>query len=195
MEFTDKYWDSRYLNNSTGWDIGHASPPIIDYFARLSNKNVKVLIPGSGKGWEAEHLYKNGFSNIHVLDYAPNAAEIFRKRCSFFPEDNIIVDDFFKHKGEYEIILEQTFFSSLLPSQRSAYVDKVHELLVPGGKLVGLLFNHEFDFGGPPFGGTYKEYSKLFEPKFRMLNMQTSQISIKPRLGREFFIEFEKTNS
>ncbi len=58
---------------------------------------------------------------------------------------NIILGDFFKHKGEYELVLEQTFFCAINPSLRKNYVAKMKELLLLNGKLVGVLFDWQFE--------------------------------------------------
>ena len=38
----------------------------------------------------------------------------------------------------------------------------MHQLLIPKGKLVGLLFAEKFENDHPPFGGTKEEYKKRF---------------------------------
>jgi hypothetical protein len=80
----------------------------------------------------------------------------------------------------------------LHPSQRVDYVKGVAALLVPGGKLVGVLFNQIFDKGGPPFGGTKNEYVDLFESNFDIKIMDTAYNSITPRQDQELFINLIK---
>jgi len=162
MDWLSKdYWDTQYLQTKTGWNIGYASPPLTAYFDQLSSKNLRILIPGAGQGWEVEYLYKNGFSKDYMLDFSEESIRLFKKRCPEFPDDQIICGDFFSHNGQYDLIVEQTFLSSLDPKLRPIYVEKLHELLLPCGKIVGLVFNHEFGFEGPPFGGTEEEYHRL----------------------------------
>ncbi len=98
----------------------------------------------------------------------------------------IIHSDFFELKGQFDLIVEQTFFCALDPSQRSHYVNKMAELLNPGGKLVGVLFEREFA-SGPPFGGTYYEYRDLFKEKFSIHTLSACYNSIIPRAGSELF--------
>ena len=74
---------------------------------------------------------------------------------------------------------------------RKSYVQKMASLLVPGGKLVGVLFNCEFE-GGPPFGGNKEEYLTFFQPFFKIKTFETCYNSIKPRSERELFIILEK---
>jgi thiopurine S-methyltransferase len=126
------------------------------------------------------------------LDFSTTSIELFRKRCPGFPENRIINADFFEHYEDYDLIVEQTFFSSFHPDKRGKYADKMSQLLKPGGKLVGILFNHYFSFDGPPFGGTKEEYQKLFQPKFSFLHFDICYNSIKPRANRELFLLLRK---
>jgi len=194
MRFSGKYWDDKYLRKSTGWDIGYVSTPLKEYFDQLSDKNIKILIPGAGRAWEAEYLHLDGFNNVTILDYSSEAINEFTNRCPDFPKEKIVIEDFFHHSSKYDLIVEQTFFSSLKPGQRQDYAKHVDKLLKNGGKLVGLLFNHRFEFDGPPFGGTENEYLRLFSEDFIIQKMEIAYNSINPRKGRELFMLLQKRN-
>lgn len=90
------------------------------------------------------------------------------------------------------MIIEQTFFCAIFPNDRMKYAKKVHQLLNPNGRLVGLLFNHEFGNDFPPYGGTEEEYLRIFKPYFFIKQFSAATNSIKPRAGRELFINFIK---
>lgn len=189
---TKKYWNQQYLTNSTGWDIGYVSPPIKEYFDQRPDRSGKILVPGAGNGWEVEYLFKSGWHHTFLLDFAPAALQRFSKRFPEFPSNNILSEDFFDHKGSYDYIVEQAFFSSIPRDIRSEYAQQMFQLLRPGGKFVGLLFNHEFNFFGPPFGGTEEEYKNLFFNLFNVKHFTIAYNSIRPRKGRELFIILEK---
>lgn len=186
------YWNNRYINNETGWDIGYVSTPLKIYFDQLKDKNQKILIPGCGNAYEAEYLFKQGFKNVFIVDIAPESVKAFKKRVSEFPESQIILADFFELNQTWDLIIEQTFFCALNPAMREKYVQKMHELLAPNGKLVGLLFNCELNTEHPPFGGFKEEYEKLFSSYFIIKTMETCYNSIEPRKERELFIILEK---
>jgi len=38
------YWNERYLNNASHWDLGMVSPPLKTYIDQLANKNLSILI-------------------------------------------------------------------------------------------------------------------------------------------------------
>jgi thiopurine S-methyltransferase len=191
-DYPPAYWDKSYKSGKLGWDIGYAATPLKEYFDQLIDKSIRILVPGAGNGWEVEYLYNFGFKNTYLLDFAPLAIESFKKRFPDFPETQILYEDFFKHKGRYDLIVELAFFSSLTKNRRNQYVTQVYNLLKAGGKFVGLLFNHEFPFDNPPFGGSPEEYRQLFEKKFGFIHFDTAYNSIKPRKGREQFILLKK---
>ena len=188
LRLEESYWTDRYDKEETGWDIGHISSPIKEYIDQLGDKSLRILIPGAGNAYEAEYLWKEGFKNVWVLDISTVPLAHLKQRVPDFPEDQLIHGDFFDHSGQYDLILEQTFFCALDPKLRPAYVEKVKDLLRPGGKLVGLLFQIPLHSDKPPFGGNIEEYLNLFSSKFSIETMETAYNSIAPRMGNELFI-------
>ena len=191
-EFLSKdYWNNRYETAETGWDLKTISPPLKTYIDQLTDKNLRVLMPGCGSGHEARYLAEQGFKDVTVIDIAPLAVEIMKKNLSDYQQVKIIEGDFFAHTGEYDLILEQTFFCALNPDLRKKYVQKMSELLSKNGKLVGLLFGVQFP-KNPPFGGSREEYLGLFSDKFKINLLEPCYNSVKPREGNELFFVFLK---
>lgn len=182
-------WTHRYSNDETGWDIGYISPPLKNYVDTLDNKELRILIPGGGNGYEAEYLWQKGYKNVVLLDWSEVPLKAFAAKNVDFPTQHLVCGDFFLHQGSYDLILEQTFFCAIEPSLRAAYAKKMHELLKPGGRLVGVLFNVTFSKEGPPFGGSAAEYRGYFEPYFEFRHFETCYNSIPPRAGNELFVE------
>jgi len=191
LTFDQSFWENRYSNNQTGWDTGEITSPLKAYFDQLADKDIKILIPGAGNAYEAEYLHENGFTNVFVLDIASQPLENIKQRNPSFPSEHLVQQNFFDHKGSYHLIIEQTFFCALHPDERNGYSAKMAELLVPGGKLAGLLFNTHFE-GGPPFGGCADDYISNFEPWFHFMIFEPCFNSIKPRAGKELFMILEK---
>lgn len=189
MNLDAHYWNNRYQTDDFPWDIGYISPPLKNYFDKLSNKELRILIPGAGNAHEAEYLFSQGFKNVFIVEISEEAIKNFTARNPHFPAENIFFEDFFDHNKKYDLIVEQTFFCALDPSLREAYVKKMHELLTDGGILAGLLFHDAELKGNPPFGGTKEEYIPIFEKHFELLKFDMTCESVKPRLGRELFIE------
>ena len=193
-KFDELFWSSKYQEGQTGWDMGEVSPPIKAYIDQLTNKDLSILIPGAGNAYEAAYLFEQGFTDVTVLDLAKEPLDNFKKRIPDFPEANLVQQDFFNHEGHYDLIIEQTFFCALNPSLRMNYIDKMKALLKKNGKLVGLLFDFRLSNEGPPFGGDADAYSLAFQKQFHLKTLVPCYNSIKPRDGKELFINFVKTN-
>ena len=195
----EAYWSKRYKDSLTGWDIGEPSTPIKTYIDQLKNKDLKILIPGAGNSYEAEYLFNKGFKNVFVLDISKEPLKAFQSRVPLFPKNQIIHDDFFTHKNQYDLIIEQTFFCSFPPSKnnREAYANKMFELLKKDGKLVGLWFNFPLsrDMEKRPFGGSKKEYLGYFSHLFQVKTFEVSYNSIPSRQDKELFGVFRKKSN
>jgi SAM-dependent methyltransferase len=186
------YWNGRWQKNETGWDMGKASPAITEYMKQYPDKNAAVLIPGCGNAYEAEYLLEKGFTNITLIDIAAKAAEILKAKFAGKPQINVLCEDFFQHTGNYDLIIEQTFFCAILPGRRKEYAVKMASLLNENGKIIGLLFDKTFEKAGPPFGGGPCEYRPIFEPHFTIKTMDECYNSIPPRAKSEVFINLIK---
>lgn len=187
-----QFWDHRYQTQTTGWDLGEVSPPIKIYIDQLTVKTLRILIPGCGNTYEADYLLKNGFTRITVIDIAPTLVTKLKKKYAGNSSIKIILGDFFEHNGEYDLIIEQTFFCALHPSLRTRYRDKMASLLAPEGKLAGLLFDRVFEEEGPPFGGTKEEYEKLFSGQFEWITFEKCYNSFPRRQDTELFFMLKK---
>ena len=188
----EAYWNNQYIGNSTGWDLGEVSPPIKEYIDQLTNKNLRILIPGCGNTYEAEYLLAHQFTNITVIDIAPALVEKLKKKYTSNSCIKILLGDFFEHEGEYDLIIEQTFFCAISPTLREKYVAKMKSLLAPNGKLTGVLFDTVFEHEGPPFGGRKAQYVSLFEKHFNLKHFEKCYNSFHKRKETELFISLVK---
>jgi hypothetical protein len=205
MKLNAEYWQERWTNEQTGWDIGHPNHGLIAEVKSRFPKTSKILIPGAGRGHEAEALWEEGYLNTYVCDWAPEAFESLAKsevllrvqrevppkagaKTFLTPEEaksRLIVADFFTLEGSYDLLLEQTFFCAIDPSQREQYVEQAAHLLKPLGMWMGIFFDCHFPTEGPPFGGDKETYRRLFEKHFEITKLERFEGSIGPRLGKE----------
>ena len=184
------YWEERYQKGETGWDAGAITTPLKEYIDQIKNKDLKILIPGAGNGYEFDYLVNNGFKNVYVIDIAPSPLQNIANKNPEF-KSNLIHDDFFNLDEKFDLVIEQTFFCALPPALRTQYAEKMHEILIPEGKIIGLLFDFPLTAEGPPFGGSKKEYLTLFSSKFKIQILERAYNSIKPRENKELFFIFE----
>ena len=185
-------WNERYISKNTGWDAGKITQPLKEYFDQLNSKNIKILIPGCGNSHEAEYLIKLGFKNVTIVDFSEKALKNFKVRVPDFPDEQMICDDFFNIDGNFDLIIEQTFFCAIDIEKRNAYAKKVHSLLSDNGKLVGLMFNAPMYSDHPPFGGSVNEYKSYFSTLFNYKYFEPAYNSISSRDGKELFVNLIK---
>ncbi|WP_020527942.1 methyltransferase domain-containing protein [Flexithrix dorotheae] len=187
------FWENKYKNNNTGWDLGEISTPLKCYFDQIKAKDLKILIPGAGNAYEAKYLFNEGFNHVTVLDIAKAPIDNLFRSCPKFPKSHVHQGDFFEfEENGFDLIIEQTFFCALNPKLRENYIYKMKELLKPGGKLVGVLFNIPLYEDHPPFGGNREDYLPLFKNAFKINVFEICYNSIPPRAGNELFINVEK---
>ena len=95
MNFDQNYWQNRYQNDLTGWDLGHVSRPLKFIIDNLSNKQISILIPGAGNAYEALYLLQLGFKDITVLDIAQQPLKLLSQKIRDTSSLKIIHEDFF----------------------------------------------------------------------------------------------------
>ncbi len=185
------YWSTRYDEARTGWDIGYPSTPLKTYIDQLTDKNIRILIPGAGNAHEAAYLFNQGFLNTVILDISSIPLKNFSDRFPQFPKEQLVNENFFSYEGQFDLIIEQTFFCSMPPlvTNRKAYALQMSKLLKPGGKLMGLWFDIPLtgDLEKRPFGGTKEEYLTYLKPYFEVHTFAPAHNSIPPRAGNELF--------
>ncbi len=192
INLSEEFWENRYKNDDTGWDLGEISPPLKAYFDQLTNKEIKILIPGGGNSYEAEYLHNYGFINVYVVDLSKTALNNFKLRVHSFPSSHLLHQNFFDLKMLYDLIIEQTFFCAINPNLRPSYTKKASELLFKNGKIVGLLFDDHFKNDKPPFGGSKTEYLNYFQPYFNVFKMEHAYNSHPKEAVENYSLKFKR---
>lgn len=192
MIHNENYWTERYINGQTQWDAGEITRPLKTYFDQLTDRHQKILIPGCGNAYEAAYLHEKGFEHVYIIDLSKEPLKAFHNKHPGFPEDRLIHGDFFQLDDKFDLIIEQTFFCALHPSERQAYAIKMHALLKSQGRLVGVLFEDELFSDHPPYGGFRDEYRPYFSDYFEFHVFERCYNSIRSRERRELFLNLLK---
>lgn len=189
------YWNKRYKEGQTAWDASEITRPIKEWADSIENKNQAILIPGCGNAHEALYMLNAGFTNITVVDFAEEPIKNIAALAKKFLDNGslkLIQNDFFELNGNYDMVIEQTFYCAIDPKQRDRYALKMAELIIPNGILAGVFFSFPLSQEGPPFGGSAEEYHKRFSPNFEIQILENCRNSIKPREGRELFLKMKR---
>lgn len=191
------YWNDKYINNNTGWDIKSSNPVFVDLLTE--NKFIKpcnLLITGSGKGYDAIAAAKKNYE-VTAVDFSVRATEIAKKMAEENSvKVNFLQKDIFNLSGEYkncfDAVYEYVTFCAIDPKRRKEYADVISEVIKPGGKLIALLFPIDGRPGGPPFNIDILEFYKLFSKYFQMEFSTFNINSIKSRKGKEVLQIYKK---
>lgn len=191
-------WNQRYLDGNTPWDLSTPTPEFVRLVEekRLPHKG-RALVPGGGRGYDAVLLARYGLE-VDLVDFAWAA---LTEALNHAREEGVTVhafcQDFFQlptlpyHRGQYDLLLEYTFFCAIDPALRVKYIETAAALLKPGALFVGLFFPLAHPNPGPPFTVSRSEVEPLFAKKFE-ITIEEPKRSVKPRAGNEFLGVFRR---
>lgn len=163
-------WSDRYRSHNTKWNLGRSPPLLEAYIAGLPERQ-KVLIPGSGSGYEIKDFHEVGHE-VTAIDFSEGAIESAREVIGDLA-DKIICDDFFKTpltEDSFDLCYERTFFCAIPLEQWKDYGPRIASLLKKSGILVGIYQYGEPDPDGPPFPMTLEDRERYIEPYFSLLH-------------------------
>jgi SAM-dependent methyltransferase len=186
------FWTTRYVTGKTPWDFGGVPLALKSFLARSSVPG-RVLIPGCGSGYEVQAFHAAGY-DVSAIDFSPAAVEQAKRVLGVLAE-RIILGDFFTHdfhQRRFDLIYERTFLCSITPSRWHEYVNRVAELLLREGRLVGVFLYGQRSSSGPPFPLTEAEANQIFEKHFQLARNEVMTDSLPLFRGMERWQEWLK---
>ena len=183
------YWEQRYQEQTTRWDLGQAAPAFVSLLNSEKKPNPgRTAVLGCGRGYDGLLFAEHGFEVIG-FDFAPSAiaqatslAQATNSTAKFLQRDIFDLAREFPHA--FDCVVEHTCFCAIPPERRGEYVQLVRSLLRPEGELIALFFTHTRP-GGPPFGSTPAEIRQYFEADFEILSLEPVLNSVPSRQGEE----------
>ena len=190
-------WENRYLQGTTGWDLGQPAPALSAWVESQgpSEKAASAIVLGAGRGYDALLFARHGFQ-VTAVDFAPSAIAALTQaakaeQLSLTGLEQDIFTLLPEWQGQFDYVVEHTCFCALDPSLRPAYVHLTANLLVPQGELMAVFFTHDRP-GGPPFGLSIPELTELFIPYFEVLSLDPVAVSVPARRGEEHFARLRR---
>ncbi len=92
--------------------------------------------------------------------------------------------------GHFDYVAEHTCFCAIHPSQRAAYQRSIAAMLKPGGRFLGIFWEHD-EIDGPPYSTNEAEIRALFGDAFDILSW-TPHPAIHGRSGTEHRVSMQK---
>ncbi|NRO94662.1 methyltransferase domain-containing protein [Paraburkholderia sp. NMBU_R16] len=184
-----QFWDERFRKGVTPWDQAGVQHAFLAFMARIERR--PVLIPGCGSAYEALALARAGWT-VRAIDFSADAVAAARAQLGEF---GALVEqaDFFSYMPPFEPgwIYERAFFCALPPARRADYVQRMAQLLAPGGLLAGFFF-HGSTPKGPPFGIERAQLEALFAPSFELVEDAPVDDSLPVFAGRERWLTWRR---
>ena len=172
------FWTIRYAAGKTPWDFGGV-PAALKSFLASSSAPGRVLIPGCGSGYEVQAFHAAGY-DVTAIDFSPAAVDQAKRVLGALAE-KVIHGDFFTYdfgQRRFDLIYERTFLCSMTPSRWPEYVNRMAELLSPGGRLIGVFLYGQRSSSGPPFPLTEREAEHLFKKRFERVRSEAMTDSL-----------------
>jgi methyl halide transferase len=191
------FWDELYENGEANWDLKTPAP----VFTALLKESIiikpcRLLITGSGKGYDAVEAAKAGY-DVTAVDFSSNAIKFAQQLAE--KENvkiNFIQSDLFKLRdldpGEFDAVYEYTTFCAINPERREEFAEEITSLISPGGKFIAIVFPIDGREGGPPFNIDVMEFYKIFSSHLQLEYSTRTINSVKPRKNKEILQVYVK---
>jgi cyclopropane fatty-acyl-phospholipid synthase-like methyltransferase len=151
-----------------------------------ARKGSKILDLGTGPATQAMNLARRGFEVLGT-DISPSAirkARAAAKKAGL--SIDFRVDDILRSKLEanlVDVIVDRGAFHVLPPEERPVYVETVHRVLRPGGRLLLKCFSDKEPGTWGPYRIAAKELRGYFRDKFEVVSIvnTTFQGTLEPQ--------------
>ena len=118
--------------------------------------------------------------DVSAIDFSPAAVDQAKRVLGSLAE-RVILGDFFTYdfgQRRFDLIYERTFLCSMTPTRWPEYVNRMADLLLPGGRLIGVLLYGQRRSSGPPFPITEPEAEQLFKKRFQLVRSEATTDSL-----------------
>jgi len=191
---TPAFWDELYASSQDGWELGEPAPALV---ARLDAglslpQGARVAVPGAGRGHDARVLARRGYEVVG-FDFAEAAVREARRLAAdegvpvMFEQRDVftLAADY---GGAFDAVWEYTCFCAIDPDRRLEYAQVLHDILRPGGLLLGCFYPLREGTDGPPFPVSRDGIHGALAPRFDIVEEAPPGASPARRRGLEWLV-------
>ena len=188
------YWEGLYAERQDGWELGEPAPSLQAWLASATTfpPGARVAVPGCGRGHDVRLLARHGFS-VTGFDFADAAVTearrlVAREGLTAVIEKRDIFTLASDHASAFDAAWEYTCFCAIDPDRRAEYTRVLHDIIKPGGTLLGCFFPLKEGTDGPPFPVSRRDIEAALDPFFRIVEACPPPASPEQRRGLEWFV-------
>jgi methyl halide transferase len=192
------FWERLYAERQDGWELGEAAPSLQAWLASRATfpPGARVAVPGCGRGHDVRFLARHGFS-VTGFDFADAAVTEARRLAAREGLTAVIeMRDVFTlgsdHAAAFDAAWEYTCFCAIDPDRRAEYARVLHDIIKPGGILLGCFYPLKDGTDGPPFPVSRQDIEAALGPFFRIVEAGPPEASPERRRGLEWFVRAER---
>ena len=194
-------WSERYRTGNTPWDVGAAHPELAarlaapDASVRTPRPGARAFVGGCGRGHDALALARAGWSVV-AADSAPEVEPLVAPPLAALGGRFVVGDALaFEDERAYELVFEHTFFCAIDPARRADWGALASRLLVPGGRLVALVFpfDRPDELAGPPWRTSAALLGDALGADFALREDVPVAHRVERREWQERWVVFERT--
>lgn len=151
-----------------------------------------MLIPGCGNDYEVIGAFHSAGFAVTAIDLSPVAVAQAKAALGSLAT-SVINADFFEHDfgpTRFDLVYERTFLCALPPSRWLEYIERLADLLVPGGLLAGYYFYGQ-EADPPPYPLTVQSAQDVLGKRFRLNRTETVTDSLPIFAHSEKWQEWE----
>ena len=193
------FWEGLYAEKQDGWELGEAAPALQACLAsgRSFTPGARVAVPGCGRGHDARLLARHGFA-VMGFDFAEAAVTearelASRERFAAAFEQRDVFTLAADYAGGFDGVWEYTCFCAIDPDRRTEYIRTLHDILRPGGTLLGCFYPLLKDgMDGPPFPVSREGIEAALGPFFEISEAGPPPASPDRRRGLEWLVRAER---
>ena len=183
-----EFWHNKWAANQIGFHLEDVNPLLIEFWKKTDPSYEKsVFVPLCGKsedliwlaskheevqGVELSQIAVRAFFSEHF--YTPTVTQISGQHELYqFDELSVYTGDYFTAPIQpVDIIYDRASLVALPEEMRVQYVERLKQLLKPGGKILLVTLDYDqSEMAGPPFSVPKLEIDQLFAGyKVTMLN-------------------------
>jgi SAM-dependent methyltransferase len=187
-----QFWTRRWHKGKIPWDLGSVPADLVAFLERTSAPTT-ALIPGCGSGYEVRAFHGTDH-DVTAIDFSATAVAHAKELLGPLG-DKVVHGNFFRHDfadKRYGLIYERGFLCSLPQTKWPEYASRMADLLLPGGRLVGLfLYGQEPE--PPPYPLTKESAKELFGKSFQLVHDDSvTAKSVPVYQGMEHWQEWRK---